>query len=77
MVTAEEVAGVEVFAMLGPERQERLARAAADVVLAAGEYAANEGDERALFGVLAPIGRMRGYRATYPQLSRTVLAPRT
>ena len=31
----------------------------------------------ALFGILAPIARWRGYRATYPQLSRTVLAPRT
>jgi quercetin dioxygenase-like cupin family protein len=30
----------------------------------------------ALFGILAPIARWRGYRATYPQLSRTVLAPR-
>jgi hypothetical protein len=26
---------------------------------------------------LVPIARRRGYRATYPQLSRTVLAPRT
>jgi hypothetical protein len=33
--------------------------------------------QRALFGVLAPIARWRGYCATYPQLSRTVLAPRT
>jgi quercetin dioxygenase-like cupin family protein len=33
--------------------------------------------QRPLFGVLAPIARWRGYRATYPQLSRTVLAPRT
>ena len=33
--------------------------------------------QRALFGVLAPIALWRGYRATYPQLSRTVLAPRT
>jgi len=32
--------------------------------------------QRALFGALAPIARRRGYRATYPQLSRTVLAPR-
>jgi len=32
--------------------------------------------QRAVFGVLAPIARWRGYRATYPQLSRTVLAPR-
>lgn len=29
--------------------------------------------QRALFGVLAPIARWRGYRATYPQLSRTLL----
>src|SRR5436305_7069779 len=33
--------------------------------------------QRLLFGALAPIARWRGYRATYPQLSRTVLAPRT
>ena len=29
----------------------------------------------ALFGALAPVAHWRGYRATYPQLSRTVLAP--
>ncbi len=33
--------------------------------------------QRAIFGVLAPIAHWRGYRATYPQISRTVLAPRT
>jgi len=33
--------------------------------------------QRTLFGVLTPIAHWRGYRATYPQLSRTVLAPRT
>jgi len=32
--------------------------------------------QRVLFGVLAPIAHARGYRATYPQISRTVLAPR-
>ena len=32
--------------------------------------------QRIMFGALAPIARWRGYRATYPQLSRTVLAPR-
>ena len=32
--------------------------------------------QRVIFGVLAPIARSRGYRATYPQISRTVLAPR-
>jgi quercetin dioxygenase-like cupin family protein len=33
--------------------------------------------QRVLFGALAPIARWRGYRATYPQLSRTLLAPRS
>lgn len=32
--------------------------------------------QRVLFGALAPIARGLGYRATYPQLSRIVLAPR-
>jgi thioredoxin reductase (NADPH) len=52
MITAEEIAGIEVFAMLGAEQQAQLARSSADVILAAGEYAANEGDDRALFAVL-------------------------
>jgi hypothetical protein len=29
-----------------------------------------------LFGALSPLARWRGYRATYPQLSRTLLASR-
>ena len=33
--------------------------------------------QHAIFGALAPIARWRGYRATYPQLSRIVLAPGT
>jgi thioredoxin reductase (NADPH) len=61
VVTAEEIAGIEVFAMLGAERQERLARAAADVILIPGEYAANEGDDRALFAVLE--GRIEAVKA--------------
>jgi len=32
--------------------------------------------QRVLFGALAPIARRRGYRGTYPTLSRTTLAPR-
>jgi hypothetical protein len=32
--------------------------------------------QRAVFGALAPIARLRGYRATYPQLSRIVEAAR-
>jgi quercetin dioxygenase-like cupin family protein len=32
--------------------------------------------QNVIFGALAPVARRRGYRATYPQISRTVLAPR-
>lgn len=32
--------------------------------------------QRTVFGALAPIARRRGYRGTYPSLSRTTLAPR-
>ena len=52
MVTADEVGSVAVFAALGPAERERLARAAADITLRPGEFAAPEGSERALFGVL-------------------------
>jgi len=33
--------------------------------------------QRALFTALVPIARRMGYRATYPSLSRTTLAPRS
>jgi quercetin dioxygenase-like cupin family protein len=33
--------------------------------------------QHTIFGALGFIARLRGYRATYPQLSRIVLAPRT
>jgi len=33
--------------------------------------------QRAIFGLLGPIARLRGYRATYRQISRVVLAPRS
>jgi thioredoxin reductase (NADPH) len=52
MVTADEVAQVAIFAGLGTVERERLARAAADISLTPGEYAAHEGGERALFGLL-------------------------
>ena len=32
--------------------------------------------QRLVFGALTPIAKRRGYRATYPSLSRTTLAPR-
>src|SRR3954452_5096035 len=52
MVTAEEVASVGVFSSLDVGDRERLARAAADVTLVPGEFAAQEGEERALFALL-------------------------
>jgi thioredoxin reductase (NADPH) len=52
MVTAEEIAGVTVFAALGTAEREQLSRAAADITLSPGEFAAHEGDERALFALL-------------------------
>ena len=52
MITADDIRAVTVFAALAPEHCERLAKAAADITLLAGEYAANEGAERALFAVL-------------------------
>jgi thioredoxin reductase (NADPH) len=52
MVTADEIAAVAIFARLGQTERERLSRAAADIALAPGEYAAHEGSERALFAVL-------------------------
>lgn len=51
-MTSEEIGEVTVFAGLDSVERERLSRAAADVSLVAGEYAADEGAERALFAVL-------------------------
>jgi thioredoxin reductase (NADPH) len=52
MVTADEIARVAVFAALSPTDRERLSRVAADVTLSSGEYAVQQGDERALFALL-------------------------
>ena len=52
MVTPEEVGQITVFAGLSEADRERLSRAAADINLVAGEYAAYEGSEPALFGLL-------------------------
>jgi thioredoxin reductase (NADPH) len=52
MVTADEVAGVAIFAALGAADRERISRPAADIDLLPGEYAVHEGGERALFGLL-------------------------
>ncbi len=60
MVTAEEIGRVSVFADLEPAERDWLARLVADITLAPGESAVNEGDARALFGVLE--GRIQVHR---------------
>jgi thioredoxin reductase (NADPH) len=52
MVTPDEIGQVPLFERLRPIERERLSLAAADLRLVAGEYAVNEGDDRALFVVL-------------------------
>ncbi len=60
MVTADEIRAVDVFAHLDDAVCERLARAAADMNLVAGEHAAEEGAPQALFAVLE--GRIEATR---------------
>jgi thioredoxin reductase (NADPH) len=52
MVTAEEIGRIAVLADLERGERDRLARVVADITLVPGESAVNEGDERALFGLL-------------------------
>src|SRR4051794_23466711 len=52
MVTADEIGAIPLFAGLAEAERERLSRAAADLVLVPGEYAAHEGEGQALFAVL-------------------------
>jgi thioredoxin reductase (NADPH) len=52
VVTADEIARIEVLSSLDAGQCEQLATRAADIALQAGEYAAHEGDEQALFAVL-------------------------
>jgi len=52
MVTADEIRAIKVFECLDEDACERLARVAADLNLVPGEFAAEEGAERALFAVL-------------------------
>ena len=60
VVTAEEIGRIAVFADLEPAERDRLSRVVADITLAPGESAVNEGDARALFGVLE--GRLEVFR---------------
>ncbi len=52
MVTAEEIGAVKILGDLELGSRERLARVAADISLMPGEYAADQGAERALFALL-------------------------
>src|SRR6266498_452069 len=53
MLTIEELASISLFSKLPAVELEHLAKKAADIHLAAGEYAVHEGENRALFVVLA------------------------
>ena len=53
MLAIEELAAVPLFSKLPHEQLVQLAGRAADVQLATGEYAVHEGEERALFAVIA------------------------
>jgi len=52
VITADDVSRIAIFAELSEDDRAQLARAAADIVLAPGEFAAEQGSERALFGLI-------------------------
>ncbi|MFO1143262.1 MAG: hypothetical protein U1E59_12900 [Amaricoccus sp.] len=62
MLTVDDLAGLEIFAGVPPGELERLAKAAADVHLAEGEFLTHEGAARALFVVIE--GRIGSGSAT-------------
>ncbi|WP_029074330.1 FAD-dependent oxidoreductase [Kaistia adipata] len=53
MLTIDDVANVPLFSSLALEQLDRLARTAADIRLAAGEFAVHAGEEPALYAVLS------------------------
>jgi acetyl-CoA carboxylase alpha subunit len=52
VLTADDIRRVRIFADLEGPACERLSRAAADISLTTGDYAAHEGDDPALIGLL-------------------------
>jgi thioredoxin reductase (NADPH) len=60
MLTADDIGAVKIFAELDPSARERISRVAADITLLPGEYAADEGGERALFALIE--GRIEAIR---------------
>jgi thioredoxin reductase (NADPH) len=53
MLTLEDLAAIPLFSRLAPPELQRVAEVAADIHLRPGEYAAHEGEERALFAVVS------------------------
>jgi thioredoxin reductase (NADPH) len=53
MFTTDEVRAVPILSVVPAADLERLAQSAADIQLAAGEFAVNEGDERAFYAVIS------------------------
>ncbi|AMO21713.1 hypothetical protein GCM10027034_01780 [Ramlibacter solisilvae] len=53
MLTIEDIRKIQLFAELAAPELERLAKASADLHLAAGEFAVPEGGDRALYGVIS------------------------
>jgi thioredoxin reductase (NADPH) len=52
VITPDDVSRIGIFAALSEDDRVQLARAAADLTLTPGEYAAEQGGERALFGLI-------------------------
>src|SRR6266853_763118 len=53
MFTTDEVRTVPIFSAISAPHLERLAKSAADIQLATGEFAVHEGDERAFYAVIS------------------------
>src|SRR5260221_10470084 len=53
MLTTDEVRAIPLFPAIPAIDLERLAKTAADIQLAAGEFAVHEGEERGLYAVLS------------------------
>lgn len=53
MFTTDEVRAIPIFSAIPESDLERLAKSAADIQLAAGEFAVHEGDERAFYAVIS------------------------
>lgn len=53
MFTTDEVRAIPIFSAIPVADLERLAKSAADIQLAAGEWAVHEGDERAFYAVIS------------------------